>query len=398
MIPVVDKNKCSGCQACVNICAHGCISMEADGEGFLYPHIDHARCIGCGLCRSVCPSLRKPDMFVQQQVYAARHGQTEILLKSSSGGVFSALAEEILKEKGVVFGACFDERYRVFHQWVDNESDLDKLRRSKYVQSDIGQSYRQAHEFLEQGRRVLFVGTPCQIAGLRNYLNKDYAHLLTAQLICLGVASTGVWQRFLRENFPSTFPQEINFRKKDGGWSRYFLGFRVGRQWVAHSQKQTLAEKIFSFFSMTPAFVFHNLFLRGYLAGLFLRPSCHLCLSKDLEKRMADVTLGDLWGEWPDILTPKNKHEGVSFLGVNTPKGAEYVRKSGIKTMEIDARQAMLHNPAIFRSCIPHAKRSEFFVRWRKEPLNALLRELLGIKPFCVTLVKKIYQRFFDGK
>ena len=398
MIPVVDKNKCSGCQACVNICGHGCISMEADDEGFLYPHIDHARCVGCGLCRSVCPSLRKPETFAQQQVYAAQHRQTDILLKSSSGGIFSALAEEILKEKGVVFGACFDEKYRVQHQWVDRTADLDKLRRCKYVQSDVGQSYRQAYEFLEQGRRVFFVGTPCQIAGLRNFLNKEYEHLLTAQIICLGVASGGVWQRFLRENFASRFPQEINFRRKDGGWNRYFLGFRVEDKWVAHRQKQTLVEKIFKLFSMTPSFVFHNLFLRGYLSGLFLRPSCHLCLSKDLEKRMADVTLGDLWGEWTDILTPKNRKEGVSFLGVNTPKGADYVRKSGVKTLEIDARRAMLYNPAIFRSCIPHAKRAEFFVRWRKEPLNALLRELLEVKPFYITFIKKIYQRILDAK
>ena len=199
MIRVNDKKECCGCNACVQSCPKKCIVMARDEEGFLYPEVDYSQCVECGLCEKACPILnaeKKQDMVLK--CYVAYAKDESIRLQSSSGGVFTLLAEAILQKQGIVFGASLDENMQVKHISIDNVADLSLLRGSKYVQSDIGNTYIEVKKNLENGRQVLFSGTACQIAGLKQYLRKDFENLYTIDILCHGVPSPKVWDLYLQ--------------------------------------------------------------------------------------------------------------------------------------------------------------------------------------------------------
>lgn len=187
MIRIVDKRDCCGCSACVQRCPKHCITLQEDAEGFLYPYVDESSCIDCGLCEKVCPMLHSGEPRKPLVVYAARNRNEKVRLQSSSGGVFTALAETVVHEGGVVFGVCFDEKWEVVHTYADNCDELVKFRGSKYVQSKMGDCYQQVETFLKAGRKVLFSGTPCQIRGLKLFLRKEYENMLAVDVICHGV-------------------------------------------------------------------------------------------------------------------------------------------------------------------------------------------------------------------
>ena len=234
MIDIKDKKDCCGCSACVQKCPKQCISLKEDCEGFLYPIVDKDICIDCGLCEKVCPILYQGEERKPLKVFAAKNHDEEIRKQSSSGGIFTLLAEKIINEGGVVFGAKFDENWDVKHDYTETIEGLAAFRGSKYVQSRIEDNYRKAETFLKQGRKVLFSGTPCQIAGLKRFFRKEYENLLTVDFICHGVPSPGVWRRYLQEtvarmcdkNRVSTDPisiknarvESISFRDKSHGW------------------------------------------------------------------------------------------------------------------------------------------------------------------------------------
>lgn len=199
MINIIEKKDCCGCSACVSICPKHCITMSLDNEGFLYPQVDNESCIDCGLCEKVCLVLNQGKECKPFQVYAAKNINEEIRMKSSSGGIFTLLAEQILHEGGVVFGARFNADWEVIHDYTETKEGLAAFRGSKYVQSRLGDSFCQAEHFLRQGRKVMFTGTPCQIAGLKLFLRKTYDNLLTVDFICHGVPSPGVWKKYLEE-------------------------------------------------------------------------------------------------------------------------------------------------------------------------------------------------------
>ncbi|MCS2450406.1 Coenzyme F420 hydrogenase/dehydrogenase, beta subunit C-terminal domain [Bacteroides thetaiotaomicron] len=174
--------------------------MHEDEEGFLYPLIDMSFCIECGLCENVCPVINQSEVCSPLKVYAAKNPNEQIRLSSSSGGIFTMLAEQILKENGIVFGARFDEKWEVEHDYADTLDGIAAFRGSKYVQSRIGDSYQRVEDFLRKGRKVLFSGTPCQVAGLKRFLhNKEYDNLLTVDVICHGVPSPLIWRKYLEE-------------------------------------------------------------------------------------------------------------------------------------------------------------------------------------------------------
>lgn len=225
--------------------------MQEDEEGFLYPAIDQSICIDCGLCEQVCPIINPNEPEQPLQVFAAKNRNESQRLRSSSGGIFILLAEYIIKQGGVVFGARFDENWEVEHAYAETLEDLEPLMRSKYVQSRIGNTYKVAEQFLKQGRQVMFVGTSCQIAGLKKFLRKEYENLLAVDFICHGVPSPGVWRRYLEEikshrsvavggdtTLSSSLKfmpviSDINFREKQlGGYSWKKYGF-VGSCYVA---------------------------------------------------------------------------------------------------------------------------------------------------------------------
>ncbi len=398
MISITDKTQCCGCQACANSCPRQCITMQADEEGFLYPSVDESACVNCGLCEKVCPILNKPSTHPVLDAYAAKHQNPEIKLKSSSGGIFSALAEVILKQGGVVFGAAFDKDWHVVHTYAENLEDLDKLRRSKYVQSDIGTTYQQAKKCLNQGRKVLFTGTPCQIAGLRNYLGHEYENLVTVDIICHAAPSPAVWQKFLRENLDVPAIQAINFREKKIGWSTFYLSFLTPHGLNAHGNRKRLSERVL-FHCRAAAIVYHNVFLRAFLCELINRPSCHTCHFKGLNARLPDFTLGDLWGKWPGLITKQDKKYGMSTLLINTSKGKAYFEKiqSSLICHPVEAQRVARFNSALDKSTVSHPKRAEFFRRYQTENFTSLTRELLHIRPLYIslplTLVKKVLRK-----
>lgn len=199
MINIQDKKDCCGCSACASVCPKHCITMSEDSEGFIYPCVDESVCVDCHLCERVCPIINYGNDREPLAVYAAKNPDESIRMQSSSGGVFTLLAERVIDEGGVVFGATFNDRWEVVHDYVETKEELAKFRGSKYVQSKIGDSYQKAKAFLKNNRKVLFSGTPCQIAGLKKYLRKDYDNLLAVDFICHGVPSPGVFRTYLQE-------------------------------------------------------------------------------------------------------------------------------------------------------------------------------------------------------
>lgn len=338
MISITQKQDCCGCNACTQICPKQCITMQEDNEGFLYPHVDTGNCIDCHLCEKVCPVSNHGTERNPLKVYAAINKDEEIRKRSSSGGIFTALAEQLIKQGGVVFGSRFDERWQVKHDYTETIEGLTAFRGSKYVQSQIGNTYQEAERFLKTGRKVLFSGTPCQIAGLRNFLRKEYDNLLTVDFVCHGVPSPMVWRRYLKEEVArqcdrknSVLPhpisekdvrvEDISFRNKRLGWKKFSFALTL-------STTNGSGKKI-QFCSYSP--ITKNEYLRGFMSNVYLRPSCYSCVFKCLKSK-SDITLGDFWN-----IRLYNKqlddNQGVSLMFLNNKKGvslADYIHSKAV--------------------------------------------------------------------
>ena len=363
MIDLKDKKDCCGCHACATVCAHRCITMQTDSEGFLYPQVDRDACTDCGLCEKVCPVIHQGVPQRPQRVYAAQCKDEAIRSQSSSGGLFTLLAEAVIREGGVVFGARFDDAWRVHHAWADSVEGIASFRGSKYVQSAIGDAYRQAKEFLLQGRRVLFTGTPCQIAGLRNFLRKEYDNLLTVDVICHGVPSPKVWQKYLHEMSSSANASAaisgISFRDKSKGWKNYRLRVDYGA-----SQSSVSVASLFQ----SPS---ENAFMRSFLSCLSLRPSCHACPSKD-GKSGSDITIADFWGI-EKYNANFSDDKGTSAVLINTIKGGEFFARLDATSEEHPFEQIRREVTTYYRSVAEHPARERFFERLDTASLEELV-------------------------
>lgn len=298
---------CCGCSACFNVCPKGAIAMVPDGKGFLYPRIDVERCTNCGLCKKVCPlqngthvhdRLQKPD------AYAVKHKSDDVRMNSSSGGIFTALSDFVLEQGGIVYGAAFDENFKVCHQRATTPKERDRFRGSKYVQSNLKRCFQEVKNDLRSGNNVLFSGTPCQTSGLKNYLaNQDTKKLITVDLVCHGTPSPIVFHDYL-----STIQLKnqsgicsVNFRyKPSGGHAQAMaIGFKNGKFYESNAIDDT--------------------YYRLFLPNIILRDSCYQCRFANLQ-RPSDFTMGDFWGiekSMPEFEDEK----GVSLLLVNTEKG-----------------------------------------------------------------------------
>lgn len=342
---IIEKktDRCTGCCACLNICPKDAISMNEDNEGFKYPVVDKNKCIKCGLCIKVCPTIDKQVKIRDNiKAYACINKNTDIRLKSSSGGIFSAVADYILNNNGVVFGAAFDEKWNVEHAYIEDSGDLDKLRTSKYVQSYIGFSYKRIKEFLEIDKLVLFTGTPCQIAGLKAYLGRDYDNLYCVDIICHGVPSPMVWRKYLIENYDIDNIQEINFRNKHTGWSNFSFKIQYTNKAIIENRSS-------------------NLYMLGFLHDLYLRPSCYNCNFKTIE-RGSDITIADFWGI-NKILPEMNDDKGTSLIFLQSDKGKILLDKisGSIKIAEVDVGKSVHFNSSMIKSVPKHRFRDSFF-------------------------------------
>lgn len=331
MIEIKEKEKCCGCTACLQICPKNCIKMEYDAEGFFYPIVDKEQCISCGRCERVCPISNVEETRNPIEVLAAYNLNMEERLNSSSGGIFSLFAKYVLKQDGVVFGAMYSSQWDIVHGCIEDIKSLSLLQGSKYVQSDISHSYVRAAEYLKEGRMVLFSGTPCQIAGLRKYLNnKEFDNLYLLDVLCHGVPSPGVWKQYLKEeiseynktaqravagkstvlhslNFTSPI-RDVKFREKGIGWKKYRFVLRFAKASAAGEKSSVLS-----------SVVYQHPFLRGMLEHLFIRPSCYHCPFR-CQRSHSNVSLGDFWGiEKQDSRFGDDK--GTSMVLINDEKG-----------------------------------------------------------------------------
>ena len=372
MINIKDKHNCCGCASCAQRCPKHCISMHTDDEGFLYPEVDTEKCIDCGLCEKACPILHDNEEHVPIESYAAKNPSEKERMSSSSGGIFVLLAKQILSQGGVIFGAILNSNLEVVHTHIDTLDDLVKLQKSKYVQSRIGSCYEEVETFLKNGRKVLFSGTPCQIAGLKHFLGKDYHDLLlTIDVVCHGVPSPGVWSRFVKElNAASkaaagknslfsslkTMPviTDINFRDKMQGWQKFAFSLQFGEA-TAEAEKNTLF----------PPVEFNNSHWgKAFVQNMFLRPSCHHCQFKCLRSN-SDITLGDFWGI-NKKLPLFNDDKGVSAVLLNTKHGQDLFGLLNTESIPIEYKDVIEGNMALVKSWEPSKNRNLFFIGFQK--------------------------------
>lgn len=369
MIEIVEKSDCVGCEACVQRCPKQCIVMKEDAEGFLYPQIDIEKCIDCGLCERVCPVINQGEPRKPLVAYAAKNQDESVRLSSSSGGVFTALAEYVVEQGGVVFGARFDESWNVVHDYVETIEGLSAFRGAKYVQSRIGQSFLRAETFLKQGRMVLFSGLPCQITGLKKFLRKDYDNLITVELFCHGVPSPMVWKRFLEEEvaIPHIRLKSISFRDKVSGWKNYSFFYSQEDANGVQLHRMPFAK---------------NLFMRGFLADLYLRPSCYHCPAKQF-KSGSDLTIGDYWGvklAHPEL----DDDKGVSAVLVNTDRGVKILQTvQHISLYASTFENVVKCNPALMKSAQEPAKRPLFFELLNQYKVSEIVVKLTHISFLC---------------
>lgn len=372
MTEVLERQKCTGCHACATACPKNCITMGSDAEGFLYPVIDSSLCVDCGICQSSCPVIAKSERTVNTpNTLVAICSDDEVRMTSSSGGIFSILAEEVLQNGGIVFGAAFDGEFKVVHTAVETKEDLPKLRGSKYVQSAVGESYRTAKEQLEKGRLVLFSGTPCQVEGLKGYLKKDYENLICLDFICHGVPSPDVWKRYVEfcEAKIGSKLETASFRDKTEGWGSFSmrLSFKNG-----NVQCNNLSR---------------DFYLRAFLSDVALRPSCYDCSFKTVG-RVSDITLADYWDVskiHPDMFDNK----GTSLLLVHSEAGAKLLESVSDKMVikSTDLERALKSNSAAVKSAAKPDAREGFLADVK------VLRFDKAVNKYCDGYYKKLFKR-----
>lgn len=352
-IDIIDKQKCTGCCACMNACEQLCIIMRSDREGFLYPQIDAAKCNKCGCCAKACPLLKQFTIVRKRlsspQIFAAWNKNHVIRLDSTSGGVFSALAQKIFDTGGYVAGAVYAEDHSVYHIVTNDSRKLWEIRSSKYLQSFIDMLFHNIKQLLKDDNKVLVCATPCQIAGLYQVLGRDYEKLITCDFICRGVNSPKVFLKYMQmlENQHGARAIKIKFKDKTFGWHCFStrVDFENGKKYVKDR--------------------YCDLFMRGYLnTNIFVRPSCYNCQFKNFP-RQADITLGDFWGI-ENINSQLDNDCGTSLVMLNSQKGTALFQSV---RDDVFSKVCALEDVAAGNSCLRHSIE-------KKEGRDAFFRDL----------------------
>jgi coenzyme F420-reducing hydrogenase beta subunit len=355
----IDEKDCCGCAACKNICSRQAITMEFNKDGFLYPSIKKDLCIECGRCKKVCAFQNVPIGSCEPlDTYVAINKDQYTLSSSASGGIFGALATFVLKKNGIVFGCAFDTYMNPIHISIDNPADIKKLQGSKYVQSNIGNSYIEAERYLKQGKYVLFTGTPCQIAGLKSYLGKAYHNLITADIICHGVPSVVFFKEYIKYLEDNLKGKVIDFRFRDKSKGNNHMGK------VIYKKNGIIYEK----YLLPLISYYYYYFLKGHIC----RQSCYSCKYAG-GTRQGDYTMGDYWGIkkiHPEIET-KN---GVSILLINSEKGLALIDELSeyLTLTKSNFEQGRVYNAQLNHPVTKSEKREDIFKLWRNHGYQAV--------------------------
>ena len=394
-INITSKEDCCGCTACANICPKGAITMKEDNEGFLYPTIDKEKCIQCGLCKKICPILNKQKFNdFKQKAYLFQNKNEETRKDSTSGGFFSAIAEYVIKNNGIVIGASFDENWKVKHTEARNIEEISKFRKSKYVQSDLRDIYKKIKGYLNKDKMVCFSGTPCQIAGLKAFLQKDYDKLITVDIMCHSVPSPLYFEKYKKyicDKLNAKKILDINFRDK----SKY--GYKYSLMTIK-TDKGTYSEGIDT-----------DPYLRAFFKDFSVRPSCYNCKFKT-QKRVSDITIWDCFNI-NEIDNSFNDDKGTTRILIQSQKGLNNLNKlKNHKHKEIDIEIATNKVREMTNSVRYNNKRNDFFKDINdkknedelinkyfpitlKTKLNSMIRKILSITGLYVnvkTILKKL--------
>lgn len=392
MIQINDPKDCCGCSACVVICPEKCITMKEDHEGFLYPEVQLEKCIDCGVCESVCPIFKKTPLLADRlkspQVFAAWNTDKAVRLDSTSGGVFSALAEKMFELNGFVAGAVYSEDHTVSHIVTNDRLKLDEIRGSKYLQSYMGDLFRNIKQLLNGGEKVMVCATPCQIKALYSVIGKDHANLITCDFICRGVNSPKVFLKYMDmlEQQYGARATKIKFKDKTYGWHRFAtrIDFANGKTYIKDR--------------------YSDPFMRGYLStNSFVRVSCHKCQFKDMP-RQADITLADFWGI-EKIQPELDDNCGTSLVLLNSKKGVDFFNNTGNKVIskEFTIQDTVAGNPYLDKSLEFKPGRDQFFNDLDVMPFAELAKKhfpvpgyLSKIKHRIIAKIKSMARKLWD--
>jgi len=363
MIDKIKKELCTGCDACFNVCPENCIEMIVDEIGFRYPKVNYDKCTNCKVCIKTCPSLNKSliaDNWREPKVFAAWSLNESIRLNSTSGGIFSELAKEIILDGGLVVGARYNEQHLVEHEMIESIDDIEKLRQSKYVQSDIGDIFIRVEVKLKEERLVAFCGSPCQVAGLLNYLKRPYDNLVTFDFVCRGTNSPKAYTKYMEmlEKKYNSKIEKVWFKNKTYGWNRFStrIDFKNGKTYIKDR--------------------YSDLYMRGYIEeNLYMRPCCFDCKYKDFP-RVADITLADFWGVGatdPELDADK----GTSLIMINSKKGNEVFNKieKCVFRKESKMEAALPGNMSIVKPAARNTKSEEFLIMLDMYPFDVCFKK-----------------------
>lgn len=351
--------------------------MKEDKEGFLYPIVDENKCINCNICNTVCPNKRRDITSVILSSLACST-QAEIKENCSSGGVFYALAISILELGGVVFGAAFDSKWNVVHKRADNQKELQALLKSKYVQSNVVGVFSQIKNELNNNRWVLFSGTPCQVAGLKCFLKKDYERLLLIDVICHGVPSPKVWKKYLHENLSGKKQGNqicnVDFRDKSNSWKDYNFSISYKKGGV---------------FEKDCVLHYKDPYMRLFLQNVILRPSCYKCHFRQLNYS-SDITLGDFW-RVDELIGTKSDDKGVSAVIVRTKKGQEFISNVNFALSKpVSYDDIVSHNKSLIESYNIPDFRKFFFLTYNILSIRSLSNHFMGHASFTNKAIYKL--------
>ena len=384
MINITDKSACCGCTACANICPKEAIEMVPDEEGFLYPSVDKNSCVECGLCDRVCPIQQKCESKPKKvKSYVLRTKVDDVLMNSTSGGFVTPLAEYVLEHNGIVCAAAYDKDFTVKHIMLESaeKEKLKNIRGSKYVQSDLNDCFKKIKNYLEMGVSVCFIGTTCQVSGLKSFLHKDYEGLITVDLVCHGVPSPKLWSKYIdyQKNKYGSEIREISFRNKT-------YGYHSGTMKICFSNGKT-------YFGSARV----DYMLKSFFKEIASRPSCYQCRFKTIN-RCSDYTIYDCWHAAQLVENLHDDDHGYTNVIVQSEKGKRLLTQiqKQYEMYPTDTEKAVeLDGIMVKKSANPHPKRNAFYKEIDKKTLPEQICEFIPVsrKDYLIENSKAVIYR-----